>query len=341
MKDLERFSMGHYIFFGASLLASLLLCLCIGSVSIPVGEIFTIIGQGLRGQPIQSPHSAIILAVRLPRVLNVALVGGGLALSGTTMQGLLRNPLAEGGTLGISAGAGLGAVLAIALGIQIPQVPFGGTVVMAILFAFASLLIILALSYKMDYGLSTHTIILLGVIYSMFVSSIQSFIIVFSSNKLESITSWNMGSLAGASYGGALVIGLVLALSSLLILSKARELDAFAISEDNAAHIGVDVRRVKLVLMMGASAIIGVCVAFSGIIGFVGLIIPHLVRKLLGPSHKKLLVGVLFGGANFLLLADLLARTLMSPLELPIGIITSFVGSILFVYIYFSLRRAS
>lgn len=341
MRNLEKFTIRHYVFFGASLVASLFLCLCIGSVSIPAGEIVAIIRQALGGQAIESPHSSIILAVRLPRVLNVALVGGGLALSGATMQGLLRNPLAEGGTLGISAGAGLGAVLAIALGIQVPFIPFGGTVVMAILFAFLSLLMILFLSYKLDYSLSTQTIILLGVIYSMFVSSIQSLIMVLSSNKLESITSWNMGSLSGSSYQGGLLMGLVLLVSAGLIYSRARELDAFAISEENAAHIGVEVRQVKLVLMMATSAIIGVTVAFSGIIGFVGLIIPHIMRRIFGPGHRKLLVASLFGGAIFLLYADLLARTIMNPIEVPIGIITSFIGSILFINIYFSMGRLS
>ena len=124
-----------------------------------------------------------------------------------------------------------------------------------------------------------------------------------------------------------------------IIISKSRELDAFAISEENAAHIGVDVRKVKLSIMVCVSAIIGVSVAFSGSIGFVGLIIPHIMRRLVGPSHNKLLIVTAIGGSIFLLFADLIARTVLSPIELPIGVITSFVGSILFVYIYYSMRK--
>ncbi|WP_054252714.1 FecCD family ABC transporter permease [Neofamilia massiliensis] len=331
----------YFIILVLGLVLSIFVCLSIGSVSIPLREIYSILkGQVLKA-PIKSANGSIILAVRFPRVLNACLVGSCLALAGAAMQGLLRNPLAEGGTLGVSAGAGLGAVLAIALDISIPFIPFGGPVVMAMIFSFLSILIILTLSYKLDYGLSTNTIILLGVIYSMFISSIQSFIIVFSSHKLEAITSWSMGSLAGSTYKGALVIFIVLIIFGLRIYSKSRELDAFAISEKNAAHIGVDVKKVKLSIMISVSAIIGVAVAFAGSIGFVGLIIPHIMRKLVGPSHKKLLLATTLAGGIFLMYADLLARVVLAPIELPIGVITSFVGSILFVNIYFSMRKVS
>lgn len=339
MDKIDRFKFHHYLIFGIVLLLGMIVSLGIGSVSIPINEIFIILISKIKNEEVVSAASSIILAVRLPRVITTALVGASLALSGAAMQGLLRNPLAEGGTLGVSSGAALGAVIAIAYNIRIPGIPFGGTVAMAIIFAFISILIILSLSYKLDFSLSTNTIILLGVIYSMFASSVRSFIIVFSTSKLESITSWSLGSLAGSTYEGALIIFLVLGIFGTVIISKSKELDAFAISEENAAHIGVDVRKVKLVIMVSISAIIGVSVAFSGSIGFVGLIIPHIMRRLVGPSHVKLLIVTAVGGSLFLLFADLIARTVLSPIELPIGVITSFIGSILFVYIYYSLRR--
>lgn len=136
-----------------------------------------------------------------------------------------------------------------------------------------------------------------------------------------------------------MIIGVIVLIFGTNILIRSKELDAFAISEKNAQHIGVDVKRTKLIIMISVSAIIGVCVAFSGTIGFVGLIMPHLLRKFTGPSHRKLLVASLFGGAVFLLLADLIARTVLSPIELPIGVVTSFVGSILFVYIFYNMRK--
>lgn len=317
------------------LLLSMFIGVVFGSVKLPAGEVMDILlGRGGRAS-----SEAILMSIRIPRVLSVALVGAGLALTGATMQGLLRNPLADGSTLGISAGASLGAVIAIALNISISWISFGGTVVMAMVFAFLSLMIILTIAYKVDYRLNTNTIILLGVIYGMFVSSVRAFIVVFASNKLESITTWSMGSLAGSTYQGAITMAVILAIFGGIILSKSTELDAFAISEENAAHIGIDVRKVKLILMICVSAIIGVSVAFSGTIGFVGLIIPHMMRRIVGPSHNKLMIASIFGGAIFLIYADLIARVVLRPLELPIGVITSFVGTILFIYIYYSMRQ--
>lgn len=339
MKYLDSFKLRHILIFIIILIISSIICISIGSVSIPFGEVFNIIISKITGNVLSSPNSSIVLNVRIPRVFNVILVGGSLAISGAAMQGLLKNPLAEGGTLGVSAGASLGAVLSIALGITIPNVPFGATVAMAIVFAFISILIVLSLSYKLDFSLSTNTIILLGVIYSMFASSIQSFVIVFAARNLESITSWSLGSLSGSTYTGGFVILFVLLIFGFILYSNSRELDAFAISEENASNIGIDVRKVKFLVMVSISAIIGVSVAFSGTIGFVGLIIPHIMRKIVGPSHRKLLIASLFGGGIFLLFADLIARTIMSPLELPIGVITSFVGSMLFVYIFYSMRK--
>jgi iron complex transport system permease protein len=207
------------------------------------------------------------------------------------------------------------------------------------LFAFLSLLIILSLAYKIDYSLSTNTIILIGVIYSMFVSSILSLIITLASDHIKNITFWTMGSLLGASYQNALLLLCALVVCGAVILRYARELNAFAISEDNARHIGVPVKRVKFILLIAASALIGVCVSIGGTIGFVGLVTPHMVRMIVGPNHQRLLPASMFGGAIFLMLADLVARVLLNPLELPIGVVTSFIGAILFVVIFYRSRR--
>ncbi|MPN06759.1 Hemin transport system permease protein HmuU [bioreactor metagenome] len=282
----------------------------------------------------------IILSVRLPRVICVALTGAALSLCGGAMQGLLKNPLADGSTLGVASGASLGAVIAIAFGITLPQLPFAGTMVLAILFAFLSLLIILSLAYKIDYSMSTNTIILIGVIYSMFVSSILALIISFASDRVKQITFWTMGSLLGTSLQNALVLFGALAVFGGVILRYARELNAFAVSESNARSVGVPVRQVKLILLIAVSALIGVCVSIGGTIGFVGLVTPHMVRMIVGPDHKRLLPASLFGGAVFLMLADLVARTLLNPIELPIGVVTSFIGAFLFIVIFYRSRRA-
>ena len=314
----------------------MLLCVCVGSVRIPLRDTLQIL-LGKTGQPQTSAYS-ILLTVRLPRVLCVALTGAALSLCGAAMQGLLKNPLADGSTLGVSSGASLGAVTAIAFGVTFPGLPFAGTMVMAIIFAFASLVLILSLAWRFDNALSTNTIILIGVIFSMFANAVISLIVTFASDKLRSITFWTMGSLAGSSYKNAVLLALALLAGGAVILYRAGELNAFAIGEDNARSIGVDVRRVRIEILITVSVIIGICVSIGGSIAFVGLVTPHILRMLTGPDHHRLLPGVMFAGAVFLMLADLAARVILSPIELPIGVVTSLIGAVLFVVIFYRSR---
>lgn len=336
----EHFRAIEYVIFALVTVAALCACVCIGSVNIPLRDTVTVIWNAITRQPQPAGlATSIILSVRLPRVLCVALSGTALSLAGAAMQGLLKNPLADGSTLGVSSGASLGAVLAIAFGITFPSLPFAGTMIMAILFAFLSLVIILGLAYKLDYSLSTNTIILIGVIYSMFVSSAMNVIITFSAEKVKDITFWTMGSLQNSSYNNAGILAAVLVLCGGVILFHARELNAFAVGEDNARHVGVDVKRTKLVILITVSVLIGVCVSIGGTISFVGLVTPHMVRMIVGPNHKRLLPACAFGGAVFLLLADLVARILLNPLELPIGVVTSLVGAVVFIFIFYHTRK--
>ena len=336
----EKFGAIHYILFSVAVIVVILLCVCVGSVNIPLRDTIAAMISAVTGAAVPEGVAVpIILSVRLPRVLCVALVGASLSLAGASMQGLLRNPLADSSTLGVSSGASLGAVLAIAIGFSIPGLPFAGTMIMAIVFAFLSLIIILSLAFRLDYSLETNTIILVGVIFSMFAGSIMSFFITFAGEKLRTITFWTMGSLAQSSYLNALVLLIALVVFGSVLVSRARELNAFAVGEDNARHVGVNVRRVKLTVMLTVSCLIGVCVSIGGTIGFVGLVMPHMARMVVGPNHKKLLPASIFSGAIFLMLADLVGRTMLRPLELPIGVVTSFVGSIAFVYIFYTSRK--
>jgi len=339
MKE-KRFHWYEYLLFVAAAMFTVLLCVCVGSVNIPFSHTITAIWNSIWGLPVPEGISkSIILSVRLPRVLCVALTGASLSLCGASMQGLLRNPLADGSTLGVSSGASLGAALAILLGLSFPGLPFAGTVVMAILFAFGSLLLILSLAYTLDSTLSTNTIILVGVIFSMFVSSLMSLLITFSGNKLKTITFWTMGSLAGSTHADTLTLLFALLLFGGFLLTQAREMNAFSLGEENARHLGVNVKRAKLGIMIAASALIGVCVSIGGAIGFAGLVVPHMARMIVGPNHKRLLLASLFSGAIFLMLADLIARILLSPLELPIGVITSLIGAVAFVLIFYRARK--
>ncbi len=332
----ETFRWYEYIAFSAVAAATLCLCVCAGSVAVPVGDTLTAVWNSVWGLPVpEGIRGSIILSVRLPRVLAVALTGAALSLCGAGMQGLLRNPLADGSTLGVSSGASLGAVAAMVLGLRFPGLPFAGTTIMAMLFAFGSLVLILALAYAADRSLSTNTIILMGVIFGMFAASLVSLLITFSGDKIKSITFWTMGSLAGSGYESVLVLLGALVLCGGALLFHARELNALSLGEDAARHIGVAVRRVKLTVMIAVSALIGVCVSMGGCIGFVGLTMPHMARMLVGANHRRLLPASLFAGAVFLMLADLLARTILNPVELPIGVVTSLVGAVVFVVVFF------
>lgn len=320
----EHFSPLLYILFALAAAGVFVLCICLGSVSVPLDELFS---------------SSIVRNVRLPRVLCAALTGASLSLCGAAMQGLLKNPLADGSTLGVTSGASLGAVLAMAFGVTVPGLPFLGTTVTAMLFSFLSLLLILGLAYRLDHALSTNTIILIGVIFSMFASSINSLMVTFAGDKVRNIMFWTMGSLSGKSYTDVLILLVALLAGAPVLLCLGRELNAFSIGEDNARSVGVNVRRVKLTVLIAVSALIGVCVSVGGTIGFVGLVIPHMTRMLTGPNHRRLLPACLFFGAIFLMLTDLLSRTILSPLELPIGVVTSLIGSVTFVYIFWRTRR--
>lgn len=338
----ESFRAYEYLLFALAAIAALVVCICLGSVNVPLKDTIEVFRRAIFGldMPKNLP-SSIILTVRLPRVLCVALTGASLALSGAAMQGLLKNPLADGSTLGVSSGASLGAVVAIAFGISFKAVPFAGTTIMAVLFAFLSLLIILALAYRLDFSLSTNTIILIGVIYSMFVSSAMSILITFSSSKLHQITFWTMGSLNGSTYLNALVLFTAFAVFGGALFAYARELNAFAIGEDNARSVGVNVKRTKLTVLICVSVLIGICVSIGGSIGFVGLVTPHAARFVAGPNHKRLLPASAFAGAVFLMLCDLAARMLFRPLELNIGVVTSFIGAIAFIIVFYRARKAA
>ena len=332
---------GGLRFGGAALLTGLTLltfaaCVSLGSVNIPLGDVWHAV---FGGEVSRESYRTILQWTRLPRVICAGLMGAALSLCGAGMQGLLRNPLADGSTLGVSSGAALGAALSIVLGVTIPGLESAGPAAIAMLFAFGSLMLILALAWGIDRNFATHNIILIGVVFTMLVSSLLSILITFSGEKLRSITYWTMGSLSGKSYEQCAVLAGGLVLFGLPLLLHGRELNAFAVGEENALNVGVPVRRVKLTVMICASALIGICVSIGGSVAFVGLIIPHMIRLAAGPNHRRLLPLSTFGGAIFLMLADLVARSILSPVELPIGVVTSLIGAAVFIVIFYRSRK--
>lgn len=333
----ERLRAREIVTYSLLTAAVLFLCVFAGSVSASFQDAVSSLSNAVRGIP--DTFGTILLSVRLPRVLCAAFTGAALALCGAVMQALLRNPLADGTTLGVSSGASLGAVMAIALGVTLPGIPLAGSVIAAILFAFLSMLLVLALSYSLDRSLSSVSIILIGVVFSMFISSVTSLVTSFAGDKVKSIFFWTMGSFTGCGYPHVLLIMTALLICGFFLLRFAPELNAFSISEENARQIGVRVKRVRLVIMITVSVLLGVSVSISGTIGFVGLIIPHITRMISGPNHKRLLPTSLFFGAIFLMLCDLAARTLLSPVELSTGIITSIIGAAVFIIVFIRNRK--
>lgn len=303
-----------------------------------------VLGDMLAGRMVDPTDQVVLLQIRLPRLLTGLLVGSGLAVSGAVMQGLFRNPLADPGLLGVSAGAGLGAIAAIVLGGLLPPavaafagwhlVPLsafaGGWLAMLVLYAVAT-----------NGGrTSVATMLLAGIALAAMVGALSGLIIYSADDtQLRDLTFWGMGSLAGASWiklaAAAPVILAGLATAPFL----ARGLNALALGEAAAGHTGIRVQRVKAAAILGTAAATGASVAVSGGIGFVGIVAPHLLRLVQGPDHRWLLPNSGLLGAVMLIGADMIARSIVAPAELPIGIITAVIGGPFFLWVLLSNRR--
>jgi iron complex transport system permease protein len=272
----------------------------------------------------------VVLDVRLPRIATAAIVGGGLAAAGVIFQGILLNPLAEPYTLGVSAGAALGAALALILGLDflgaysITLCAFGGAVL--------TLLFVLYLASSAG-GVSSGSLILSGIIVAAILSAGISFLKFWADEQVAVIIFWLMGSFASRTWLDAGATLAFVALGSGVGMIFARDLNLLALGERTAASMGVNVRRVPLVLLTAASLLAAACVAVAGIIGFVGLLVPHMVRLLCGPDTRRLLPLSLLAGALLLLWADTLTRAVL-PVEIPIGVLTALMGGPLFCYIF-------
>lgn len=300
--------------------------LCTGSVGIPLNKILKIIFEG-RG----TIEHSIIFDIRLPRIILGFAVGGALSLAGVILQGMFRNPLVEPYTLGISGGASLGVCLNIVLGLNyvlgIFSLPVFG-------FLGAILVVLLVYSLSIKKGvLKIQGLLLTGVMISFIASSLIMFIMAVSRMEdLHGIIFWIMGSLEEPSWSLIKLAVTVSILGLAAVYFYCLDLNAFSLGEEEALHLGVNIERTKRILFVIASLLTGCSVAITGIIGFVGLVLPHFVRMFTGQDHRILLISSFLSGAIFLIFCDTLARTVISPLELPVGVITGILGGTLFVY---------
>ncbi|MFB6894188.1 FecCD family ABC transporter permease [Kitasatospora sp. NPDC056327] len=320
----------------AALLLFALLAAGIGAYRIPLGDILASFAHrlGLGGHALDRVPESVLWNVRLPRVVLALLVGGSLGCAGALMQGVFGNPLAEPAVIGVSSGGAVGAVGCIVLGLD----ALGTWTVTAAAFA-TGLLTVFAVYAMSRSGGRTEvvTLILTGVAVNAFCGAlIGLFLFTADTAAISQVTFWQLGSLSQATWGKVLAV-LPFAVAGLALAPRyARSLDLLALGERPARHLGVDVERMRLVLITVVALLTAAAVAVSGIIGFVGLVVPHLLRMVAGPGHRFLLPASALGGALVLVAADLAARTLAEPAELPLGVLTALIGSPFFFWL---LRR--
>ncbi|HEY7347066.1 MAG TPA: iron ABC transporter permease [Ktedonobacterales bacterium] len=326
----------------AGLLVALVFATAIGSVRIDAGEIIKITLNSTHlfhfRQTWDAANEIIILQLRLPRVIGAALVGAGLAVAGVLFQGLLRNPLADPYLIGTSAGAGLG----ITIGFLLPSSLLILGIEQTALFAFVGALLAVALVYwlaRVGGRTPVVSLLLAGVVVTSLMSAIQALLIYLAPNQehLRSVLSWLWGGVSADSWDQVGVVAILTFIGLLASLTFGPTLNALSLGEEGAAYLGVNVERQKTLLIAVASLLTAAAVTIAGLVSFVGLVVPHALRLALGPGHRLLLPASALGGALFLVVADLLARSVIAPSELPLGVLTSLVGGPFFLYL---LRRS-
>lgn len=281
----------------------------------------------------------ILWNIRMPRVVLAGLVGAALAIAGAAFQGLLKNPLADPYTLGVSSGAAVGAVMTLFFGISIPFLGLFTLPVISMIGALITMLAVMGFARLVDRSMKMETVILTGIIFSSFLGSIMSLMIALTGEELRQIIGWLLGSVSMRGWAYVqMALPFVLVGSFVLWLYR-RELNAMLFGEERAQHLGVDVKKSKMAILIGGSVLTGSAVAVSGTIGFVGLVVPHITRLVWGSDHRHVLPLSFINGAALLIVCDLVARTIISPTELPIGVITAFIGAPVFAFIFFRQRR--
>lgn len=312
-----------------------------GSVRIPAGQVVRIVYERLMalcwgGQPILTGQEMIVWNLRFPRTLLAAAVGAALAVAGALMQGFLRNPLADPYVLGVSAGASVGAAVSILLLAGAGWLS-GLLLTPALAFIGATLAVTLVyLLARSGSRVPVVTLLLSGIALNTVLSAVLSFLIYFSERNLQALIYWLMGSFSARGWLQVAAIIPYLLVGLGLAVWLARDMNALSLGEDAASTLGVPVERVKQLLLLASTLLTAGAVSVSGIIGFVGLLVPHVTRMLLGPDHRLLIPASALWGATFLVLADLLARTILPNAEMPVGIITSLCGGPFFLFL---LRR--
>lgn len=320
------------------LLLSVIGCLAIGSVKLPMSEIALIllhhvpvVGDAI---PVTWDDSSaqIMMSVRFPRVVLALLVGASLGIAGTGFQGVLRNPLADPYTLGVSSGASVGAAVLIFFGLQYSLFGEWSVPIVAFATGIATLLVVLRMA-RTNGKLPIETLILSGVVMQAFLGAIVSFMVAMSKQTVNEILFWTMGSLQLRGWSYVAVLAPYFAISFIILCAYVRPLNLLALGERQAMHLGLNVERTKWVILLTSTFITAGAVSVSGVIGFVGLVVPHMLRLIVGPDYRILLPMSAIGGALYVMWADTIARSLLAPTEIPLGVVTAFIGAPFFAYL--------
>ena len=327
----------------AALLAAALAAVVVGSVSVPPRAVFDLFLQRLLGlapaAAYPSTYATILFDIRLPRVALTALTGAALASAGATYQGLFRNPLADPYLVGVASGAGLGATLALLL--NLPAGVLGANAVPVGAFTGGLLTVgLVVLSAQVGRSMPVSTMLLAGVAVGAFATACTTFLMLRSPDGMRKAFNWLLGGYSGGGWQPVWIILPYLALGLLVLMLHARALNILQLDEEQARQLGINVERVKLTLVVAATLMTAAVVAFAGLIGFVGLVVPHAIRLLGGHDYRRLIPLSAVGGSAFLIVADLVARTVMSPQELPVGVVTALAGAPFFVFLLRRLKRS-
>lgn len=319
--------------------AAIALATTLGSVSMNLSDFFHILSNQIFGTALPSHISensvSIIWRIRLPRVCMCYLVGAALASAGVVMQSVLRNPLASSYTLGVSSGASLGAAFVILLNVTLPFASIYSLPLAGFLFGLGTVFLAMGLAAKFDRNMENNTIILVGMVLSLFVNAFLTLMVSLAPDRMKELSFWQMGSFSAMRWSNVQAVFPIVLIGLLVLLRFTREMDLMTFGEEEALSAGVELKKMKF-LMIGVSALLtGASVAFAGTIGFVDLIAPHVVRRIFGPRHRLVLPASAMFGGTFLVLADLISRTVLAPREIPVGAVTALIGAPFFAYIYF------
>lgn len=327
------------------LLAFIIICIgtSFGSSNINLLETISILANKLFNIPIadeiELKNIGIVWKLRLPRVLLAFLVGGCLATSGAVVQSILKNQLASPYTLGVSSGASLGAGLVIVTGVSMPVLGSFTLPLVGFLFGLATVYIVIKFSAKIDRTMSNNTIILSGMVLSLFVNALLTTLTALFSEDMKSISLWQMGSFAMKGWSYVKLIMPFIIVGMIGVMRYTKEMDIITFGEDQAKAVGVETSIIKTKLFVYSAVLTGGAISLSGTIGFIDLIAPHVVRRIFGSKHKYVIpMSFIFGGC-LMVIADLIARTIIVPSELPVGAVTALIGGPFFAYVYFKKKR--